>query len=82
MQLELSDTAILALASLAHDKWSKAYDSLKEAKALTWETSGKYCPKNEWFFYHTSMLENSQKEMDEWAGIKQELAPALSILFS
>ena len=82
MQIELSDTAILALAALAHDMWSKAYDSLKHVKTMTWESSGKYCPKNEWPLYHASMLENGQKEMDKWAGIKQELAPAFSILFS
>lgn len=82
MQIELSDTAILALAALAHDMWTKAYDSLKEVKALTWETSGKYCPKNEWPLYHATMLENGQKELDKWANIKQELTPAFAILFS
>ena len=82
MQIELSDTAVLALGTLAHDTWTKTYDSFKHVKGMTWEASWKFCPKDEWPLYHASMLEECQKELDKWAGIKKELASAFSVPFS
>lgn len=82
MQIELSDTAVLALSGVAHEKWTKAYEVLKYVKTETWETSGKCCPKNEWPLYRAARLENAQKEFDKWAAIRAELAGSFATLIA
>lgn len=74
-QVPLSAKARLELASMAYARWSTAYDAFKAAKSLTWESSGRFCPKGEWPLYHASMLGTAQAELDLAAALKAEICP-------
>lgn len=74
-QVPLSAKARLELASMAYGRWAKAYDALKEAKALTWESAGKFCPKEEWPLYHADMVKTAQAELDLTTALKAEICP-------
>lgn len=63
MLIELDPTERLELASMAYNRWCIAFDALKTSKALTWESAGKFCPKNEWHLYHADMIKTAEKEL-------------------
>lgn len=52
------------IASMCYARWSAAFDTLKQVKALTWESNKQTCPKADWPLFHTSMLDSAQKEFD------------------
>jgi hypothetical protein len=60
---ELDAKTRLEIASMVYNRWCKAYDEIKKVKALTWESTGKFCPKEEWPLYQKDMLENAEKEL-------------------
>lgn len=62
MLLDLDPTTRLELASMVYSRWATAFDSLKAAKAMTWESQGKFCPKADWPSFHASILADAQKE--------------------
>jgi hypothetical protein len=76
----LSARARLELASMAYARWSVAYDKLKEVKFLTWEASGRFCPKGEWPLYHAEMLKNAEHELTLATQIKGEICPHSPLL--
>lgn len=79
-QVPLSARARLELASMAYGRWSTAYDAVKATKALTWESSGRFCPKGEWPSYHAEMTKNAEKELELAAVLKAEICPHSPLL--
>lgn len=69
----LTALARLEIASLVYGEWSKAFDSLKNVKQLTWATAGKFCPKEDWPLFHKDMLQNAQANFDKWQAIRNEM---------
>jgi hypothetical protein len=61
------------LASMVYDRYCKAYDNLKITKTLTWESTNKSCPKNEWPQYHATMIANAEKELDISTMLKDKI---------
>lgn len=73
MLCELSPKARLEIASMVYSRWSRAFDSLNNTKALTWESQHKFCPKADWPLFHKSMIEKAQKEFDLATELKNEI---------
>lgn len=71
----LTAKARLELASMAYVRWAKAYDAMKEVKALTWDSAGRFCPKGEWPLYHAAMVKTAQTELDLATALKDEICP-------
>lgn len=51
------------LASMVYERYCRAYNNLKITKTLTWESTNKFCPKNEWPQYHTTMIASAEKKL-------------------
>lgn len=64
MQIDLDPTERLEFASMAYSRWSDAFIALKAAKAATWESTGKTCPKGDWPLFHDANIKHAQKELD------------------
>jgi hypothetical protein len=75
MILDLDAKTRLEIASMVYHRWTIAYDAMKEAKAATWESMGKFCPKNEWHLYHADMIENAEKELELAEKLKSDICP-------
>jgi hypothetical protein len=52
------------LSSMVYDRYCRAYDNLKITKTLTWESTNKFCPKNEWPDYRATMIASAEKELE------------------
>jgi len=81
MIVDLNARTRLELASMVYSRWCQAYDKLKEVKALTWESAGKFCPKEDWNAYHLDMQFTAQKELDLATNLKDvicKLSPLVS----
>lgn len=63
MQCEFDAETRLEIASMVYNRWCIAFDKLKEVKALTWESAGKFCPKADWPSFHSDMIKTADKEM-------------------
>jgi hypothetical protein len=79
-QVPLSARARLELSAMAYERWSKAYDATKATKALTWESSGRLCPKGEWPAYYAEMIKNVAHELNLAAQIREEICPYSPLL--
>ena len=75
MQVDLDAEARNELAAMAYARWSTAFETLKAAKALSWESAGKFCPKAEWPQYHASMLDTADKEFALATRLKAAICP-------
>jgi hypothetical protein len=73
MLIELDDAIRLELAAMAYKRWDLAYDALKNAKCLTWETSGKFCLKGEWPLFRASILAKAEKELATATALKNAI---------
>jgi hypothetical protein len=60
---------------MAYARWSKAYDDLKAAKALTWESAGRFCPRAEWPLYSAAQIEDAEKELAKAERLKAAICP-------
>lgn len=74
-QVPLSAETRLELASMAYARWSAAFDAHKAAKAETWESAGRFCPRDEWPLFHARRLNAARTELDKAARIKDEICP-------
>jgi hypothetical protein len=73
IDVPLDAKARLEIASMVYSRWSLAFDSLKNTKALTWESQNRFCPKADWPFFHKSLIESAQKEFDLACKLKEDM---------
>jgi hypothetical protein len=71
MILDLDAFTRNELASMVYARWSSAFENLKKTKSLTWESTGKFCPRAEWPSYHETMLAGAQKELEYASRLKE-----------
>lgn len=75
MILDLDAKTRLEIASMVYSRWSEAWDNVKTVKALTWETSGKFSPKDEWPLYYADMLKHAKEELSLAEKLKADICP-------
>ena len=73
MNIDLDAEARMDIASLVYGHWSSAFDELKAAKALTWESAGKFCPKADWPEFHKGMVMTAEKKLAKAAHMKDSI---------
>jgi hypothetical protein len=80
VSVPLDAEARLELASMAYSRWCKAYDEMKGLKASTWESQGKFCPKDEWPDYHRDQLTHAANELAKATRLKDAICPHSPII--
>lgn len=75
MNVDLDPQARLDIAALVYKNWSESFDRLKVARALTWESAGKFCPKVEWPLYHASMVKSAEQDFMKASHMKDSFCP-------
>lgn len=75
MQVDLDAEARLELASMAYERWSKAWETAKLVRAETWESAGKFCPKADWPQFHEARRKSASDELDKAERVKKAICP-------
>ena len=75
MQIELDAEARLVLASLAYAEWERAWESYNAARAETWESTKRACPRSEWPQFHESRQANTKAVFDRATRVKNAICP-------
>ncbi len=72
-EVPLSAKARLEIASMVYSRWCNAFDALKAAEKETWESAGKFCPKDEWPQYHADRKQSALTDFSIASQLKNEM---------
>jgi len=73
LSIPLDAEARLELASMAYSRWCKAWDNAKIIKSATWESQGKFCPKEDWALYHADQMKSIEEELNKSFRIREQI---------
>lgn len=75
MQVELDAEARLELAAMVYARWSRAWDSVKAVRAETWESTGRFCGKEDWPGFHAARTKQADEEMALAKRLREAICP-------